>query len=280
MSGSRSLLDRINELIESGGLELPVFNAVAMQLQKVVADDNHDIAEVERLIVSDQALSAEILSAANSPFYSGLSAIRTIRDAVTRLGTKQVRRMAVLAGEHGKYSARNAMLNRLLQELWRHSSTTALAAQWLATRLRMRGSEDMCFLGGLLHDIGQLVVLRSLDEINTTEGLAFGISQALIREVLTSAHCQLGYNLLRRWNVPEVYCHIVRDHHSEKLDPGDHCLAVVRLADLASKKLGAGFDPEPTLVLAATPEAHSLRASEILLAELEIMLEDHLSLKV
>jgi HD-like signal output (HDOD) protein len=280
MSQNRSLLDRINQLIESGGLELPVFDAVALRLQRVVADENHDVGEVERLIGSDQALAAEVLSAANSPFYCGLSTIRTIRNAVVRLGTQQVRYLVLMAAEHAKYRARDRDLDLLLQELWRHASTSALAAQWLANRLRSKGSEEVCFLGGLLHDIGQLVILRAIDEIKCSEESGFVVSPALVKEVLLTAHCQLGYNFLCRGNVPEIYCTMARDHHSDKFESTDLPLVIVRLANEASRKVGVSLDPDPTLVLAATPEANILKASEILLAELEIMLEDHLSRKV
>jgi HD-like signal output (HDOD) protein len=280
MSQNRSLLDSINQLIESGGLKLPVFDAVALRLQRVVADENHDVGEIERLIGSDQALAAEVLSAANSPFYCGLSTIRTIRNAVVRLGTQQVRYLVLMAAEHAKYRARDRNLDLLLQELWRHASTSALAAQWLANRLRSKGIEEVCFLGGLLHDIGQLVILRAIDEIKCSEESGFVVSPALVKEVLLTAHCQLGYNLLRRGNVPEIYCTMARDHHSEKFESTDLPLVIVRLANEASRKVGVSLDPDPTLVLAATPEANILKASEILLAELEIMLEDHLSRKV
>lgn len=280
MSQNRSLLDRINQLIESGGLELPVFDAVALRLQRVVADENHDVGEVERLIGSDQALAAEVLSAANSPFYCGLSTIRTIRNAVVRLGTQQVRYLVLMAAEHAKYRARDRDLDLLLQELWRHASNSALAAQWLANRLQSKGIEEVCFLGGLLHDIGHLVILRAIDEIKCLEEGGFVVSPALVKEVLLTAHCQLGYNLLRRANVPEIYCTMARDHHSEKFESTDLPLVIVRLANEATRKVGVSLDPDPTLVLAATPEANILRVSEIILAELEIMLEDHLSRKV
>jgi hypothetical protein len=51
-------------------------------------------------------------------------------------------------------------------------------------------------------------------------------------------------------------------------------LLVVRLADHACNKLSIGLNPDPTIVLAATPEGQLLGLSEIALAELEIALED------
>lgn len=77
--------------------------------------------------------------------------------------------------------------------------------------------------------------------------------------------------------MPEIYCQIARDHHSEEISEGDLPMTIVRLANEGSRKLGVGLDPNPSLVLAATPEASLLNVSEILLAELEVMIEDHIS---
>lgn len=52
----------------------------------------------------------------------------------------------------------------------------------------------------------------------------------------------------------------------------------IRLEDLACHKLGIRMQHGPTIVLAATAEAQTLEASELLLAELEIMLEDAMTL--
>jgi hypothetical protein len=102
------------------------------------------------------------------------------------------------------------------------------------------------------------------------------ITRDTLDEILQTAHCELGYRLLLRWHVPEIYCQIARDHHAIDLS-GDLPLTIVRLANEGSRKLGLGLDPDPSLILSATPEASLLKVSEILLAELEVMIEDHLS---
>jgi HD-like signal output (HDOD) protein len=277
MAQNYSLLDRINKLIESGNLELPVFSAIALSLQDLASNDTLNAEEIERLITSDQAVAAEVLRMANSPFYGGLSTISTIRNAIVRLGLRQIHRLILLASQRAEYQARDRELGRILQQLWNHSSMTALGAQWIAERIQAKAIGEICFIGGLLHDIGQLVILRAIDEIKSGSETEEVISHSLIKEVMVAAHSQVGYNLMCHWNLPEIYQRIALNHHVDDFDSADMPLTIVRLANEATKKLGISLDPDNSIVLASTPEAHALKISDITLAELEIMLEDYLS---
>ncbi len=275
MQESAALLDRIIHLIDSGSLKLPVYDPIALKLQEAIANKNEDIQEIEELILSDQVAAAEVLRAANSPFFCGLSPVRTIRNALVRLGTQQLRRIVILVFERAKYKAQHPDLQAMMLELWRHASTTALASQWLSKRLRLTGIEEICFIGGLLHDIGKLIILRAIDSIKESERDDCPIHRETLDEILQMAHCELGYRLLLSWRVPDVYCQIARDHHSEDFS-GDLPLAIVRLANAGSRKLGLGLDPNPSLVLSETMEAGLLKVSQSLLDELQAMIEEHL----
>ncbi len=275
MAGSGSLLGSIKSLMDSGKLQLPVFSRVVLELRALAASPDYRIEDVEHLILEDQVLAAEVLRAANSAFFGGLSSIQTIRHAVVRLSLPQVSRLVFLASERAKYqSAKDPELRLQLEALWRHTSATAVAAQWLAKRLNFGSLEDEAFLGGLLHDVGKLVILRAIDEIKAGAQASFDLSPQLIREVLLVAHAELGFDLLRRWNVPDLYCRIARDHHLDSFDVSDIPLALVRLANAAAAKTSLSLDPDPTVVLGALPEALGLGAGEVLLAEIEILLED------
>jgi HD-like signal output (HDOD) protein len=201
ISQNKSLLDRINQLIESGSFELPVFNNLALNIQQLGSEEELDVQKMEQMIASDQAVAAEVLRIANSPFYGGLATINTIKNAIVRLGVRQVRRLILLASQRAQYRARDQELAAILRLLWNHASMTAMGAQWIATRIHAKAIGEVCFIGGLLHDIGQLVILRAIDELKQNAETN-PISPSLVKEVLIAAHCQLGCSLLSHWNIP------------------------------------------------------------------------------
>ncbi len=64
----------------------------------------------------------------------------------------------------------------------------------------------------------------------------------------------------------------------ETYDTSNTLLLMVRLVDMACRKVGIGLHHDPSIVLATTAEAQALGAKEVVLAELEIMLEDAMTL--
>jgi HD-like signal output (HDOD) protein len=268
------LLEQIVEFAERRQVLLPVFSDVSAKLHAATHSDRYDMTAIESAIDSDTVLATEVLRVANSAFFGGLSEVTTIRSAVLRLGFKRITNLVLLASEKNRYTAGHREIAALLRDLWRHSSCCALAADWIAQRARYQHISGEAFIGGLIHDIGKLFLLRVLDEMMTENPGEALYSTELIAELLNHAHAVQGHRLLTGWRLPEVYAVIVRDHHSPTVDPGNIPLLIVRLADHACNKLGIGLSPEPSMVLAATGEAQALGLNEISLAELEIAVED------
>lgn len=274
MSQAVSLLDRIQTFAEAHGSTLPVFSDVALKLQEMTSQEDYDVAAAEQLILSDPALAAEVLKAANSPFYGGLAVITTIRNAIVRLGIKEVGRLVFLAAERNRYKVKDARLADLAATLWRHTAHCAMAARWMAHRLNYTGMEDEVFIAGLIHDIGELFLVRVLDDMLAAGEKDLEVSGPLIQELLDAAHTEAGYRLIAEWNLPPIYQTVARDHHAPEFEASNLPLVMVRLADQACYKLGLGRRHDPSLSLPSTPEALALGVRDIMLAEMEIVIED------
>ena len=274
----KSLKDYIAEAIQKPGIQLPIFNPVALELQQIMQDDNTSNAQIEATLQRDPALSVQILRMANSSLYAGLAEITTLRQALMRVGCKQVTRLALAAAQLGLYRSKNPMCNRHMEEMWRAASAAATGAAWLADKSGHGALAEQAFLAGLLHDVGKLVILRVIEELANAPPNGKPIPDNVITEMLEALHCEYGYDLMKRWNLPELYCQVGREHHAIECNTGNVLMVTVRLADQICRKLGIGCDSEPDLMPAASEEAAALRIGEVQLADLEVTLEDQVGL--
>ncbi len=276
MGEGKSVIEVVDAQLAGDGTALPVFSPVASRLQGMLSGREVDINEVARLVAGDPSLSTELLRVSNSSRYRGLEKTTTVRDAMMRLGAREVAGLALMASQKGNFRSRSPKLEALMRDLWRHSVACAMGCRWLARKCGCETEADQAFLAGLLHDMGKLLLLRVVDELLADPSSGVQPTEGLVTELMDALHAEKGEALLQRWEIPDRYCAIVRNHHTSEAPLEDPLLAVVRLVDQACHKVGIGITREPDLVLATLPEAHALGVSEIVLAELEILLEDAL----
>ncbi len=264
----------IFEYLATKDIRLPVFDRTALQIQQEITKADVDQRVIENLIVQDQALTSQVLKVANSSYYKGLSEITTVRNAIVRLGLKEVANIVTLVSHRQHFKASDPQARKLMNALWRHSVACGLGAKWLATQGGLDVQPNEAFFAGLLHDVGKLFIITVIEKLKKSKQIAQLPSLAVVDEIIDSLHCKHGYVLMKNWNLPERYCIIVRDHHAEDFDGENYLLTVVRLADRTCNKVGIGLRPDDQIVLSATREAGLLGLSEVVLAKLEIHLED------
>ncbi len=270
----KPLIELIKEHLQGDLQGLPVFNSVAVKLQQMLVRRDFKMEEVIEMISEDQSLASQVLRVANSSYYAGLSSIATIKDAIVRLGAQEVANMVMMASQYELYRSENELLNSSTQKLWIHPLACATGAKWLAKKASYTNLATESFMGGLLHDIGQLALLKVLDDIHRNKETKAAFSETLINEILERMHEEVGYNLLKSWSLPEAYCSIAINHHREDFDGNDILLVIVRLSDMACKKVGKSLNPDASLSLVSSPEVQFLGLKEMALAELEIIIED------
>ena len=278
MSRQVSLLEMIEQRISSGAITLPPMDDTALRLQALANREDFEIGTIVELIESDQALAVEVLRVANSTLYGGLTEVATTRAAIIRIGLHEVVRLAIMASEKSRYRMEDQQLHAYMEPLWKHAAGVAWASRWLATRLGYSEQENQAFLAGLLHDIGKLLIFCAIDDIKRRGELQGTLTDAVLTELLDAQHSAMGFELVASWNLPSVYSEVIRDHHAQTVDPANALLLLVRLADRACVRLGVGVGGDPSINLEAMPEAEILGATPILLAEMEVMLEEKLEL--
>ena len=205
----QDLLDDAEHLIS-----LP---AAYVRLNELVDDPSSTADQIGHVITQDVALTARLLRIANSPLYGFSTQIDTVSRAVTVLGTQQVRDLALATSAHKTFSGiPNELVS--MESFWEHSILCALSARTLAMDCLKRQREAV-FVGGLLHDIGQLVLYHLLPDLSrqTLEACLDGPneleSQDAEREIIGFDHAEVGGELAHRWSLPTNLQECIAYHH-------------------------------------------------------------------
>ncbi len=193
--------------------------AVSLQVLNAIAEPDLSLAELSRLVAQDPALAAGVLKVANSPVYAGAQEIQTLRDAVTRLGLSEVGRVA------GTVAARSLFQPQLRSEfvafgqrwndLFTDSVVSARGAAWLSMRLR-KGRSDHVFVGGMLHDLGMPVALRSIAALSLA-GEHLDPKSTRIDRVIERVHVEIGGEVHQSWGLPRFPTLVAMRHHDLEL---------------------------------------------------------------
>ncbi len=235
---------------------MPPLPEVAVQVLALVQDPDFAIDDIVSVVRNDPSLTARLLKLCNSSLYSLSIPITTIRDAVGRLGTRNVVRV-VVASCSNHYFSDCQRRPRVLDphSIWRHSLACGVAAEVLSERLDV-SEPGTAFTAGVLHDIGKVALSQQIDEaIDATSPLP---GEGLIdyeRRVLGTDHATVAGLVLDRWPVPaEVRRAIVNHHEIEKLLADPPLTSIVHVADLMVLRAGVGV-PADGLELGYLPEA-------------------------
>lgn len=259
----------LEALVQLSG-DLPAMPHVASEALQKIGDPNSRAEDIQKVLAQDPALAARILKLANSSFYARSRAIATLRDAVVVIGLKTVRAL-VLASVTRDLFDPFGLTEKLL---WEHAVGCGLAARTIAVVLRYSRTEE-CFLAGLLHDVGKMILLthrpepmrRIIEEVYNDPELSFAV---LERESFGFDHADVGLLLAEKWHFPEEIVEAIACHHrpaSAKILPA--LTVIVNLANVYCHKLGLGPTKRLDLDLASVPSARALKLTPEKLAALE-----------
>jgi len=267
-----SLVSLIDQRLESGKVELPVFDTVALRVHREAREGKLDVNGLCRLLERDPALVGEVMRMANSSFFRGLSEVSSLREAAVRLGTKQIAAITMSIGQKRMYSSSKGPFKARLVRLWQHAAAVSRGSRWVALNTGHRKLADEAFVAGLLHDVGKMSLLRIIEDI-AREGTV-RLTNDLVNAALEKLSGQHGARLMESWNLPESLQSIALGQTDEELDESNALLCIVRLVDRACALEGISDRPDDSIVLETLPERRALGLSELDIAELRLMLED------
>lgn len=216
---------------------VPSAQAVVVKALRVIESDGSCAADLERVLCLDAAMSARLLRIANSPLYGHRGRISTIRHAIAMIGFRATRSLVLSTAMINTFPKDDAVAS----ELWRHAASVATLARLVAHRRRHLDPET-AFVGGLIHDVGKLALLRAFKEhyavVIEEARLVDMTALQLEWDYFGTDHAAVGGHLVHDWGFGEGLRAIVRCHHSlhalfsDRLPVATRALvATIRLAD-------------------------------------------------
>ena len=216
---------------------LPAIPAVVLELISELGNDELQTEHLAQKIGQDPVLAARLLQIANSPFYGLSRKIGSLNEAIIILGLSSVRTLMVAVGVIQGWSGLTAGLFDS-GDYWRTNFRVAQMARYLAFQTDQ--NPDMGFTAGLLHDIGQLVLVNEKPEIYLAMlGAALDGDDLVAHERAAFGfdHAELGEALAMRWNFPLEIQQAIAWHHQIDLAVRQPLAMVVCLADWLENRL-------------------------------------------
>ncbi|HEY8489758.1 MAG TPA: HDOD domain-containing protein [Dehalococcoidia bacterium] len=219
------------------------------QVMTLLQDERASAADLAKVIALDQGLTVRVLRLANSAHYARPRRVATAKDAVVTIGFNEVRDLVLARGLWEAFS--RGVQGPLRQELfWSHAVTCGVVAQLMAKETGLAAPEE-AFTGGLLHDIGKLVLNRELPQqfseaVQMTLNRGIPLVEAEFR-VFGFTHADVGWEMSRRWSFPLSLGHVLAHHHSADLRPDREPLTyIVAQANKLCHDYGWSSDIDPS----------------------------------
>jgi putative nucleotidyltransferase with HDIG domain len=234
--------NRVKQVV-SNIRNLPTPPIVFHQIQKVINDPKVSAGQIAKIIQEDPAMSVKVLKLTNSAFYGLSREIESVKQAVVIVGLEAIKNLVLSASVLDMFKGKD-IDQEFQDKFWRHSLAVGFCARILARRSRARGmiDPDSAFSGGLLHDIGKVILCCFLPQehaqvkeaLTGEENLpAFQVEE----NVLGYNHAQIGAILAEQWKLPQRLQGAITFHHHPGLsDAEDPVAYIIHISNFVAKR--------------------------------------------
>lgn len=222
-----------------GAIEvLPTLPSVYLELKNLLGNPGVSPHQIGELLSRDIGLTTKVLQLVNSAFFSLRARVTDPGKAVALLGLDTLHSLLDVISIFNHFD--NEHTRPHIEEFYAHALRVGRRARVLALQMEPECDPMMAMLGGMLHDVGKLILcsylpeafLSSMQKANK-EDIPLYIVE---REILGFTHAEAGGYLLGLWGFDEEVLHTVAFHHEPSLWPEKSALlTVVHVANVLDR---------------------------------------------
>jgi len=200
------IIDRIHTI--------PSLPEVVMQVVKLVNNPLADAREIHAIVKKDSAMAAKMLRMVNSVYYGLEQPVHDLEQAISVLGFKTLRSIALSISVINAFQQQNAAFS--MKAFWTHSAVSACVCRLVAAKAGA-GDPELGFIIGLLRDIGKLVLVENAGEecrkiIAVAREFNLPFHRAA-REVIDTDDAELAAWLCERWELEPAIVDTIRHQY-------------------------------------------------------------------
>jgi HD-like signal output (HDOD) protein len=212
----QSMLGSLARAIRTDRIRLPTMPEVILRVQRLLDQPNCRMSDLAAEIEREPALATRFVGIANSPFYAGLEPVRSVQDALVRVGLREAHNVVMALAVHGRLF-RVPGFDASVRALWEHALAASVAAQSTAAAARL--DPDLAFFAGLVHDIGRVAVLSLVGDWQRAQRSERAVEPALVGALADRIHARLGALLGTTWRLAPEIVQAIAAHHEPALAP-------------------------------------------------------------
>ncbi len=226
---------RIRETFSSATYRPPLLPAVAIDLMQIANSPEVTVPAVVAMLEKDPVLAGGVLRLCKSPLHGGRVQVRSLKDAVVRLGLELVRDVVLEVAMNGRVFRADAY-GELMAALSAHSRATAHVARIVCRYATWEA--EYAFLCGLIHDIGIVTSLLVLNELpRSVERPPLGV----VVSAIAFEHERRAEIVARAWGMPDEVVWVIGHHHQIRAGATVHPMsAIVTISEYVATRLGFG----------------------------------------
>jgi HD-like signal output (HDOD) protein len=208
-----TLISELCRQVLANKASLPSMPDVAARIHSAMASPNWSVSTIAAIIKGDPGTTTYLLQMANSAMYAGVTRIRDVEMAITRIGIHSTRSLVMGHALRSMYVTRSPILGALMRQTWQTSARLAALSAVLARKLS-RLSPERALLAGLLQDIGVLPILNVLKEYQDQLD-----NEAQVAGAVERYTPQVGMVLLKHWGFEPDMVEVARSRGDWNRDP-------------------------------------------------------------